>query len=184
MSSATPYIRTIRFLRPTRPRSLVMGLVCGLTLSACARPDIVGPGRGDFIAPSEAGIGLELSGGLFRVDGVVISNRINLSTERFVYLFVFLKSKGMYIVSAEEMEGGVVSGRFSGTELRFVVNDTRIELEGDGRHLLADNKDRSAWVEYIPDYEDLLGPDAQPGNAVLGLAARKNLIPGYVAYDQ
>jgi len=138
----------------------------------------VGESPRNFVADPEIGIRLELVNASFYIDGRLRSNRINLSTTRFVYLFVYIKSKGLYIVSATEAPGTTAAGRFMGTHLTFVVGGTRIQFDNSTGHLLGDGNDRDAWVEYLPDY-DLLGPDAGPDEAVVGLARSKETIPGF-----
>jgi hypothetical protein len=85
----------------------------------------------------------------------------------------------MFIISADQNDAARLAGRFSGSKLTVLIGASRIELETSKGHMLGDNLDRSAYVEYIPDYE-LLGPDARPTDAVVGLAARKDHIPGFL----
>jgi len=149
-----------------------------LALSGCQRPSIVETDPRNYVAPVETGIPLELVDASFFVDGALRSDRINLSTTRFVFLFVFIKSKGLYIVSAAETPGATVSGKFMGSHLAFIAGGTRIQFDNTTGHLLGDQNDRDAWVEYLPNY-DLLGPDASPDEAVIGLARSKQTIPGF-----
>lgn len=131
----------------------------------------------------EAGPGLELLDAHFKINGKLRSDRINLSTDQFVYLFVFVKSRGMYIVSANETENALIAGRFDGSKLTFIVSNTTIEFESRGGNVLDEGPDRSAWVEYLPSYQ-LLGPDAKPDDAVVGLASSKIQIPGFLDQNE
>jgi len=176
------YLPAIQLPRPCLPvrelRKSALVAVCMLCFLGCERPDIVDPGRGNFVASPESGLSLNLVNASFRLDGRLRSDRINLSTDRFVILFVFVKSKGLYIISADEMDGMQQAGRFAGSRLTVALAGTRIEFEGRNGDLLGYEPDRTAWVQYLRDY-DLLGPDAKSDDAVIGLAARKELIPGF-----
>lgn len=159
-------------------RGIVLAVFCLSVISGCERPDIVDTEGRNFAAQPGDGLSLELVDASFRIDGRLRTERINLSTEQFVFLFVFVKSKGLYIISAEEMSGMGSAGRFDGPRLSIIVAGTVIEFESSAGNLLGREPDRIAWVEYRPDY-DLLGPDARPGDAVIGLANRKEMIPGF-----
>lgn len=159
--------------------SRVAGLiVVACLLSACERPEIVEPANGSFMGPIETDLSFDLVNGTFRLDGIIRTNRLNLSTDRFAYLFFFVKARGLFIVTVEQSDAGVIAGRFTGDRLTFEIHGTRIELESGHGALLEDQEERKAWVEHLPEY-DLLGPDAMPDEAVVGLARQKNQIPGF-----
>lgn len=158
-------------------------LLAIVLIGGCERPEIGAPLNGGPGVTSQSGVGLQFVNAFFRVDGILKSDRINLRTDRFAFLFVFIKSRGLYVVSTDQFENAFQSGQFTGARLIFIVDGTRIELETVQSSIFHDQVDRSAWVEHIPDY-DLLGPDAKAGDAIVGLAARKNLIPGYAEYSR
>ena len=174
---------------PPRPRlaswarSALLLALYWFSVSACERPDIVDPVRRNFVVPKETGPGLELLDARFKINGKLRSDRINLSTDQFVYLFVFVKSRGLYIVSADETDNALIAGRFDGSRLTFIVSNTTIEFENREGDVLDEGPNRSAWVEYFPSY-DLLGPDARPDDAVVGLAASKSQIPGFLNQNE
>lgn len=160
-------------------RLVSLGALLVLCASGCERPDIVGPERQNFTAKPPTGLSLDLVDASLWINGRLRSDRINLSTDRFVYLFVFVKSSGLYIVSAEQLRGTEAAGRFEGSHLTLLVQGTRIELVRAAGDVLGSGPDRTAWVEFLPGYS-LLGPDARPDDVVIGLAARKDLIPGFL----
>lgn len=151
-------------------------LVSCSVLAGCSRPDLTEVDEPEQLA-EEQGLGIRFVDAAFRTNGTLRSDRINLESDSFEILFVFLQESGLYIVTIEKTGASVQSGQFIGSELLFSGGRTEIHFQSQGGHVFSDGVDRPAWVEFIPGF-DISRPGASVGGAVVGLARDRSQIPG------
>ena len=151
-------------------------LVSCIVIAGCSRP-----GLSEFDEPGEfveePGLGIRFVSAAFRTNGTLRSDRINLESDSFEMLFVFLPESGLYIVTIEKTDASVQSGQFIGSELLFSAGRTEIHFQSQGGHVFSDGVDRPAWVEFISGF-DISRPGASVQGAVVGLARDRSQIPG------
>ncbi|MDX1430397.1 MAG: hypothetical protein R3282_08920 [Rhodothermales bacterium] len=165
-------------------RIAVAALLAAMTMVGCNRPDVF---LGAEKEPTSSGSSsnpsaswqpaFELRDASLKVNGHLTSGPINLADETFTYLFVYLDSDGLFMISTEPFgptqEGGVFVGRRLTIEHEGVVME--FESQSD---ILDDPQARTAWVEFTPDFE-MFAPGTQPADIVIGLADSRKQIPGF-----
>jgi hypothetical protein len=139
----------------------------------CARPDLSEIEDNEAPVFVEPKLGIEIVNAQFWTNGTLRSDRINLESEDFKMLFVYLRSSGLYIVTVEPTESSVQNAFFTANEVHISGGRTDILFRSTSTHVFSDGLDRDAWVEFIPG----IRLEGVPG-AVYGLATERSHIPG------
>jgi len=101
-----------------------------------------------------------------------------LSGDSFTFFFIWVKDKGLFLVSIDGPHFAEVAGEFSGKMLRFSCAGTDVVVENESLPLLSDNMERPALVSFFSNYR-LFSADVRPSDLVLGLADELRQIPGF-----
>jgi len=152
----------------------LIGVAAGLACASlgCTRADLVEPDARLFDDASDA-LGIEMIDAAFWVNGTLRSSRVNLESDSFEFLFVYLQHSGLFIVTLEPNDATIEAGRFVNRQLAFETGGVRVVLESQGGHIFSDAIDRVAHVEFIPGLNI-----AQAGIDIVGLAQFRSHIPG------
>lgn len=147
-----------------------------LLLAGCTRPALTEDGGAELVVET-TGISFRMVDAGFWTNRTLRSDRIRLESDDFVILFVYLPESGLYLVTVEQSEVSVQSGRFVGSELVFSGGNTEIRFLSEGGHLFTDRVDREAWVEFLPGL--IVSPSgASIEGPIVGLARLRSHVPG------
>lgn len=156
-------------------------LVC-LLVAGCDRPGLVTepePEMFEVVDPAPGDLtGLVLFEAELKINDETTGRPVNLADETFTYLFVYLKETGLFMISTIPFGPTEEAGEFSGNTLRIELAGVQIEFVSRGSHILTDNVDRPAWVEFTRGFE-MFAPGARAADVVVGLADNRNQIPGF-----
>ena len=152
----------------------IVAVVLGMT--ACSRPALTEDDDPTLMVEMQ-GLGFRMVDAGFWTNGTLRSDRIRLESDDFAILFVYLPESGLYLVTLEESDSAVKSGRFIGSEVVFSAGNIEIRFLSGGGHVFADQKDREAWVEFIPGLT--IAPSGAPiAGPIVGLARERSHVPG------
>ncbi|MDX1429388.1 MAG: hypothetical protein R3282_03825 [Rhodothermales bacterium] len=165
-------------------RIAVASLLAILTLVGCNRPDVFLGAEEEPTSSGNSGNpaaswqpAFELRDASLKVNGHLTGGPINLADETFTYLFVYLDSDGLFMISTEPFGPAREGGAFVRRTLTIDHGGVVMEFESQS-DILDDPQARTAWVEFIPDFH-MFAPGTQPADIVIGLADSRKQIPGF-----
>ena len=99
---------------------------------------------------------LRVQNGRLLVNGRLEHPNFSLTLQPFRYLFLYVPSHGLYVISSEQFDNANECGSFSDTALSFRAGDADIRIESSSR-ILSDGQAPS-WVRFDPNFRP---PDAK-----------------------
>ncbi|MBD0373747.1 MAG: hypothetical protein ICV60_23145 [Pyrinomonadaceae bacterium] len=94
---------------------------------------------------------LHLSNGRLYVNGELVFKNFSIGQSDFKYLFFYVPSRGLFIISDHQFEGSVQGGTFEGRTLSLRVGD--IDLKVESSVPLLRGEQSAAWVKFDSNFK-------------------------------
>ena len=125
-------------MKPERARILATLILSGTMLC------------GGLTGKAEDNDAMHLQSGRVFINGLAQSGTYSAVMTHFKFLYFYVPQEGLFIISSNEFDHAVESGRFEEREMKFDVPGIAFKLVAAGSIL--EQSSRPAWVRYDPSF--------------------------------
>ena len=171
-------------------RSFITGpVLLSIVFGACGDSQLpTSPASGTDALPGETDVlgkttltpppGLALVDAALTIDQTLVNPSISIVDSDARILFIFLKDRGLFTISAFETSPAQVAGSFNGSEVAIELDGTTIQIVNASDPLVGDGSKYPAWVIRFADFP-MFAAGVDPADLAIGLVTEPRQIPGW-----